>query len=170
MTITKNIKDRLIKLFDEKPPLMVRRNIVFWVDKEKEFVDDIKDLNLEGVRILYLTEFNRLKTKLDIEENILEQNLLIYTNLNASNSDNWLMDVYHYAIRFEPTQYGSFLQDFGWQDTIENKEFFTKHSKAIKSLSKKILESYNYKTIDQLSRSLLTALYKKQQLFGPINY
>ena len=44
------------------------RKLVFWYDDKGEFVEDIKNLELENAKIYYLTPTNLFKTKILLEE------------------------------------------------------------------------------------------------------
>ncbi len=92
----KQIEDKLNKEFDEE-----NRVIVFWYDEEKEFVDDIENLNLENVKIHYLTPTNLFKTKVLLEREDKESNYLIYAPFKKpENRNNHLADTILYSKEF----------------------------------------------------------------------
>src|SRR5690606_38867893 len=74
-----------------------QRKIVFWVDKDKEFIEEIGQLALDGVKVQTLSENNQFYMKHLLEEEDPTSSYLIYTNLELSSEDNWLTDTVLYS-------------------------------------------------------------------------
>ncbi|MGR5915368.1 hypothetical protein ACT7DA_30870 [Bacillus pacificus] len=45
-----------------------QRKIIFWIDKDREFIEEIEQLSIDGVNIHQLTEQNQFYTKYLLEE------------------------------------------------------------------------------------------------------
>ncbi|WP_035156968.1 hypothetical protein, partial [Cohnella thermotolerans] len=77
-----------------------QRKIVFWFDKDQEFVDYIDEITIENVKVHKLTEGNSFYTKYLLEEEDPASHYLIYTTQNMGAEDNWLLDTLLYSKSF----------------------------------------------------------------------
>ncbi|WP_431809864.1 BREX-1 system phosphatase PglZ type A [Brevibacillus agri] len=77
-----------------------QRKIVFWFDKDQEFVDYIDEIILENVKVHKLTEGNSFYTKYLLEEEDPASHYLIYTIQDMATEDNWLLDTLLYSKSF----------------------------------------------------------------------
>jgi hypothetical protein len=92
----KQIRDKLNSEFTGDS-----RKIVFWHDSNKEFVEDIKNLELENAKIHYLTPTNLFKTKVLLERQDTKSNYLIYAPFPKPDSkENHLADTIKYSKEF----------------------------------------------------------------------
>lgn len=76
------------------------RKIIFWFDKDQEFTEYIHEISIEGIKVHTLTEWNNFYTKVMLEEEDPSSNYLIYSNLDMSMEDNWLLDTILYSKSF----------------------------------------------------------------------
>jgi len=76
------------------------RKIIFWFDKDQEFAEYIHEISIENVKVHTLTEDNNFYTKVLLEEEDPNSNYLIYSNLDMSMEDNWLLDTILYSKTF----------------------------------------------------------------------
>ena len=91
------IESRLNAIFDES----YYRQIVFWYDENQEFVDDIKDIQLNNAKLYIVNDTNLIKTKYVVEFEDKGSNYLIYAPfIQPDDSDNYLADLTHYAVPF----------------------------------------------------------------------
>ena len=74
-----------------------QRKIVFWIDKDKEFVEEINQIVIDNVKVHQLTERNNFYTKYLLEEEDPTSHYLIYTNDDLSVEENWLIDTVYYS-------------------------------------------------------------------------
>ena len=58
-----DIKKNLEQRFSEPLPEFYERRIIFWNDEEKEFIDEVNELELSNAKVLVLTENNNFKVK-----------------------------------------------------------------------------------------------------------
>lgn len=77
-----------------------QRKIVFWVDKDQEFVEEIDQLIIDGVKVQTLSENNQFYLKHLLEEEDSSSPYLIYTTLELGLEDNWLADTVYYSKTF----------------------------------------------------------------------
>lgn len=77
-----------------------QRKIVFWVDKDNEFTEEIEELMISGVKVHTLTDRNQFFTKHLLEEEDPTSSYLIYTNLELGVENNWLADTVLYSRTF----------------------------------------------------------------------
>ena len=76
------------------------RHIVFWIDKDKEFAEDIERLDLGDVKVHTLHDRNQFYTKYLLEEEDCTSPYLIYTTEEMAVEDNWLADTVLYSKTF----------------------------------------------------------------------
>ena len=92
-----NLKER----FAAPLPEFYRRRIVFWHDEERQFEQDMDELDLPGVKILRLTGSNNFAAKKLLLHDDLESDYLVYCPLAyASEEDDWLQDIEYYSETF----------------------------------------------------------------------
>lgn len=77
-----------------------QRKIIFWFDKDQEFAEYIHEISIENVKVHMLTEGNNFYTKVLLEEEDSTSNYLIYSNLDISMEDNWMLDTILYSKTF----------------------------------------------------------------------
>lgn len=58
-----DIKKNLEQRFSEPLSEFYDRRIIFWNDEEKEFLDEINELELSNAKVLVLTETNNFSSK-----------------------------------------------------------------------------------------------------------
>lgn len=89
-----------------------QRKIIFWLDKDREFVEDINELSLVNAKIHMLTDTNSFYTKYMLEEEDTTSNYLIYSNLEMNHEDNWLMDTLLYSHTFHADRISLLMDEF----------------------------------------------------------
>jgi uncharacterized protein (TIGR02687 family) len=95
------IKKSLDKMFARELRQGSSRNIVFWYDDSGAFSESIDELDLADAKMIKLYDDNLFATKLFIEREDTESNLLVYSPLpRPSNKENWLADVIKYSQTF----------------------------------------------------------------------
>ncbi|WP_067624665.1 BREX-1 system phosphatase PglZ type A [Alicyclobacillus acidiphilus] len=97
-----------------------QRKIVFWLDKDKEFVDDINELSLVNAKIHILTDTNSFYTKYMLEEEDTTSHYLIYSNLDMNHEDNWLMDTYLYSQAFHADRISLLMDECNIDPSLRN--------------------------------------------------
>jgi uncharacterized protein (TIGR02687 family) len=138
-----------------------QRKIVFWVDKEREFVEEINQISIENVKVHQLTEQNNFYTKYLLEEEDPTSHYLVYTNDDLSVEGNWLIDTAYYSKIFYADKISLLLDDLGIDSSLQavikkyEKFFNKKHSQKFKFYG---IQSYTEETIEISIMSVLCNL------------
>ncbi len=138
-----------------------QRKIVFWVDKDREFVEEIDHVLIDNVKVHHLTDQNNFYSKYLIEEEDPTSHYLIYTNNDLSVEENWLIDTIYYSKTFYADKISLLLDDLGIDSSLRavvkkyEKFFNKKHSQKFKSLE---IQSYTEETIEIAIMSVLCNL------------
>lgn len=136
------IKEKLILTFSTPLREYYKRHVVFWNDPEKEFVDTIKELTLDGVTIIELTNNNHFKVKNIINDDSTG-NLLIYDTTNTDLHKDWFVDARLYAdetLHFD--FYSMIMSRLGivesrsMRETIKKYDKFWKNEERVEKLKK----------------------------------
>lgn len=128
-----------------------QRKIVFWVDKDREFVEEIGHLSIDNVKLHQLTDQNNFYSKYLLEEEDPNSHYLIYTNNDLSVEENWLIDTVYYSKTFYADKISLLLDDLGIDSSLRavvkkyEKFFNKKHSQKFKSYG---FQSYTEEIIE----------------------
>ncbi|SDJ77867.1 BREX-1 system phosphatase PglZ type A [Salimicrobium halophilum] len=169
-----------------------KRHIVFWYDEEGEFVEDIKDLELDNVRIVTLTQNNLFATKYELEKVDPNSHFLIYANMTKPvPRQDWLLDLYKVGMEFATDRTTVNMRELGITDD-SLRTVFKKYDKFFNSTKRlKVFQSYpldnlteesiditvlavlaksSLNSLDEVVRSLLNELSQdKSQLWDQID-
>lgn len=138
-----------------------QRKIVFWVDKEREFVEEIHQISIDGVKVHQLTGQNSFYTKYLLEEEDPTSHYLIYTNDDLSVEENWLIDTVYYSKTFYADKISLLLDDLGIDVSLRavvkkyEKFFNKKHTQKFKSYG---VQAYTEEAIEIAIMSVLCNL------------
>jgi hypothetical protein len=138
-----------------------QRKIVFWVDKDREFIEEIHNISIENVKVHQLTANNNFYSKYLLEEEDTTSNYLVYTNDDLSVEDNWLIDTVYYSKIFYADKISLLLDDLGIDTSLRaivkqyEKFFNKKHSQRFKSYG---VQTYTEESIEIGMMSVLCNL------------
>lgn len=107
----KDIKKNLEQRFSEPLPEFYDRKIIFWNDEEKEFIEEIVDLELSNAKVLVLKENNYFETKKILSNDDLTTNYLVYNPFDISMEDDWLLDIKLFSEEFRADQISMWMQE-----------------------------------------------------------
>ena len=127
-----------------------KRNIIFWYDEDKEFEEDIDELNLSGVRILKLDGNNYFYAKYQLEKVDTESNYLVYAPFGKPNPrDNYLLDVLKYSMEFTTDKATVIMRDMNiHNDSLKN--VFRKYLKFFNNKERyRLFKSYNLQDLSE---------------------
>mgnify|MGYP000291893466 CR=1 FL=1 len=139
------------------------RKIVFWLDRDKKFVNTIDEIELEGVKKHKLENNNYFYTKYLLEEEDTYSDFLIYTNEDLKEDiDNWLIDCLLYSKRFFADNISLIMRDMGIDPSLravvkENDKFFD-NKERYKKFKSFAIENYNEEVIEIAIISALCGL------------
>ncbi|EPZ51616.1 BREX-1 system phosphatase PglZ type A [Alicyclobacillus acidoterrestris] len=97
-----------------------QRKIIFWLDKDREFIEDINELSLVNAKIHILTDTNGFYTKYMLEEEDTTSHYLIYSNLDMNHEDNWLMDTFLYSQAFHADRISLLMDECNIDPSLRN--------------------------------------------------
>lgn len=126
-----------------------QRKIVFWIDKDKEFVEEINQIVIDNVKVHQLTERNNFYTKYLLEEEDPTSHYLIYTNDDLSVEENWLIDTVYYSKTFYADKISLLLSDLEIDPSLravvkKYEKFFNKrHTQKFKSYGIEVFTEEN---------------------------
>lgn len=153
------IGSALIDIFNEPLKEGEKRKIVFWVDKDQEFTEDIEQLAIDGVKVHTLTNRNQFYTKYLLEEEDSTSHYLIYTNMELGVEDNWLADTVIYSKKFYADRISLILSDLhidpSLRAVIKRYEKFFNNKERFRKFEALNIESYTEEIIEL---SIMSAL------------
>ncbi|MFS0559411.1 BREX-1 system phosphatase PglZ type A [Terribacillus sp. 179-K 1B1 HS] len=158
MNITQ-IEAALSDIFNEPLKNGEERKIVFWVDKDNEFAEDIERLSVDKVKVHTLTDRNQFQTKYLLEEEDPTSPYLIYTNMELGVEDNWLADTVFYSKTFYADRISLILSDLNIDPSlkavIKKYERFFNNKERFRKFSALNIETYSEGVIELSIMSVL---------------
>mgnify|MGYP000951925326 FL=1 len=118
------IRNFLKELFSKPLGDGKKRHIVFWYDGNEDFVEDIDSFDIEGVKLIKLTNNNAFWVKYHIEKEDTTSNILIYSNMEKpAPSENWLYDILSYSEEFSTDRATVIMRELKITDPSLKEEF-----------------------------------------------
>mgnify|MGYP001371960875 CR=1 FL=1 len=114
------IVNKLKEAFQQSLNEGEQRKIIFWLDKDREFMDVIDEVRIDNVKIHKWTETNNFYTKYLLEVEDPTSHYLIYTNNDLNQEDNWLMDTVLYSQIFYADRISLLMNDLGIDSSLRN--------------------------------------------------
>ncbi|MCY9373377.1 BREX-1 system phosphatase PglZ type A [Bacillus haynesii] len=153
------IEAALSDIFNEPLKDGEQRKIVFWVDKDNEFTEDIEHLNVDKVKVHTLTDRNQFQTKYLLEEEDPVSSYLIYTNTELGVEDNWLADTFFYSKTFYADRISLILSELNIDPSlravIKKYERFFNNKDRFRKFSALNIETYSEQIIELSVMSVL---------------
>lgn len=106
-----DIKKTLEQRFSEPLPEFYERRIIFWNDEDKEFIEEIDELELVNAKVLVLKENNNFEVKRILSSEDLTSNYLVYNSFDFDMEDDWLLDIKLYSEEFRADQISMWMQE-----------------------------------------------------------
>ncbi|CAM3140152.1 BREX-1 system phosphatase PglZ type A [Filibacter tadaridae] len=140
-----------------------KRHVVFWYDAEGEFLEDIKELVLEGVCIWMLTENNLFATKYELETVDPGSHFLLYANMEKpAPREDWLLSILKMGSEFQTDRVTIMMRELGiTDDTL--RPVFKKYTRFFNNRTRySAFTSYktNRYTEEMIDLTVLAALVK----------
>lgn len=153
------IEAALSDIFNEPLKDGEQRKIVFWVDKDNEFTEDIEQLTVDKVKVHTLTDRNQFQTKYLLEEEDPESPYLIYTNMELGVEGNWLADIVFYSKTFYADRISLILGELNIDPSlravIKKYERFFNNKERFRKFSALNIETYSEQIIELSIMSVL---------------
>jgi hypothetical protein len=91
----------LNKRFAAPLPEFYKRRIIFWYDEDREFEDNLDDIQIDNAKLLVLTGTNNFAAKKLLNVDDTTSNYLVYSPISyESQEDNWLLNIELYSEEF----------------------------------------------------------------------
>lgn len=136
-----------------------QRKIVFWVDKDREFIEEIDQFMLDNVKVLTLLENNQFYMKYLLEEEDPTSHYLIYTNLELGLENNWLADTVLYSKTFYADRVSLILNDLNidpaLRSVVKKYERFFQNKERYRKFQAIGIEAYSEESIELAIMSVL---------------
>ncbi|MBT2571477.1 BREX-1 system phosphatase PglZ type A [Planococcus sp. ISL-110] len=153
------IESALEDIFNEPLKDGEQRKLVFWVDKDEEFTEEIGQLVLPNVKVQTLSNRNSFYIKHLLEEEDPTSFYLIYTNLELGVEDNWLADTVLYSKTFFADRISLILNELqmdpALRAVIKKYEQFFNNKERFRKFQSFAIESYSEETIELAIMSVL---------------
>lgn len=154
------IKKMLSKKFENN-------RIVFWYDKDGQFIEDFQKIDLEDVKKLVIGE-NEFVIKYQILRQEPKQKFLLYKpQEKPANTDNWLLDVLLSNTEFQTEVWAITLSELGlgseYREITQNHAFFFNSKDRTEKLKDLLDETCS---INQVKMKMLFVITKTE---GDIN-
>ena len=153
-----DIRKNLERRFSEPLPEFYERRIIFWNDEEKEFIDEVNQLELSNAKVLILEESTNFEVKKILSHDDMINNYLVYNPFDINMEDDWLLDIKLYSEEFRADQISMWMQEMQIQPipAVRNKiKLYKGFLKA--SSRRKVLSQFGEK-IDTPSKLHLAVL------------
>lgn len=109
MSDFKQIITALYRVFHEEG-----QRIVFWNDPDREFLDALPSIAIDGVNPVRLDEVGALEVKIRMERKEPEAKFLLYSPAEEPDfEDDWLLDIRLFSRSFRADRASILLQDLG---------------------------------------------------------
>ncbi|WP_079914139.1 BREX-1 system phosphatase PglZ type A [Paenibacillus sp. 32352] len=139
-----------------------QRKIVFWFDKDQEFVDYIDEIMIENVKVHKLTNGNSFYTKYLLEEEDPASHYLIYTAQDMGTEDNWLLDAFLYSKSFYADKSSLIMNelkiDATLRSVVKKYEKFFGNKDRLRKFKAFDITSFSEETIELVIMSVLCNL------------
>lgn len=153
------VESALTDLFAQPMNEGEERKIVFWADKDEEFIEDVSQVSIDGVNVHILTEQNAFYTKYLLEEEDPSSPYLIYTNIDLYGEENWLADTVLYSKVFYADRISLILNelqiDSSLRGVVKQYERFFNNKDRFKKFQMFGLESFTEEKIQLAIMSVL---------------
>ncbi|MGL4873467.1 MAG: BREX-1 system phosphatase PglZ type A [Clostridium sp.] len=118
------IRNFLKELFQKPLGDGKTRHIVFWYDESEDFIEDIDSFDLEGIKVIKLTENNAFWAKYYIEKEDSVSNILVYSNMKKPiPQEDWLYDIFCYSEEFSTDRATVIMRELKVLDSSLKEEF-----------------------------------------------
>jgi len=153
------IASALQDIFNEPLKDGEQRKIVFWVDKDQEFIEEIGQFVLDGVKVQTLLDNNQFYMKYLLEEEDPTSHYLVYTNLELGLENNWLADTVFYSKTFYADRVSLILNDLqidqALRGIVKKYERFFQNKDRYRKFQAIGIEEYSEESIELAIMSVL---------------
>jgi uncharacterized protein (TIGR02687 family) len=119
-------------------PEFYKRRIIFWYDEDKEYADQIDDMELDNAKIVKLTGRNTFVTKKLLAFEDTTSNYLVYCPLRYEKpEDNWLINIELYSEPYRTDLSSRRIEEMGLPQTPIIRKQVKNYSKFFKAKARR---------------------------------
>ena len=161
MDAEKIIQD-LNRKFAAPLPEFYKRRIVFWIDEDREFVDKLDEIAVNGAKVVALTGNNNFYVKKLLAVDDPNSNYLVYRPFAyESDEDNWLLDMELYGEEFRADLVSMWMDEMCIPQTAALRRGFKQYRKFFNAQTRRnkvAAQSATPSTPAQLQMAIMAAL------------
>jgi len=156
------LESRILELFNHN-------RIVFFYDNEGQFENEIKNLNLENIKLHELTFSNLFKTKYILEIEDTKNNYLIYAPFSKPDDEkNNLADIIYYSKEFHADRISMILEELSLSN--EFRPFFEKYKTFFNAQLRIDAFENLFNNTDKSKKSLILSILSTLCNIGNTNF
>lgn len=145
------IQQDLTRRFDAPLPEFYKRRIIFWYDEDREFEDQVGELELNNAKVLILTGSNTFAAKKLLAVEDPDSNYLVYSPLrHDSQEDNWLLNIELYSEEFRADLNSIWMDEMGLPSNATVRRMVKGYRKFFNSIDRR-------RTVAALAKQINTA-------------
>ena len=127
------IIEDLNRRFAEPLKEFYNRRIIFWIDDDGEFADEISSMVLANAKVVCLTGGNTFLVKKMITADDTTSNFLIYRPFSVEDEDNWLLNVELYSEEFRTDLISNYISELNLPTSPTMRKCVKEYSKFFKA-------------------------------------
>lgn len=153
----KKVNDALDRIFNEE-----KQRIVFWNDPDREFINHLHYILLEGVHFLRLDEVGALEAKIRLERDDPEGRYLLYApEEEPEYEEDWLLDLRLYSHPFRADRSSLILDELGLahqqlREHISKRRKFFDNKERLHKLKQFVSPDDNAQDLDRKMLAVVT--------------
>lgn len=159
---TETIVQQLIRRFSAPLPEFYKRRIIVWIDEDREFVDKLDEIEINGAKVVALTGTNNFYVKKLLAVDDPTSNYLVYRPFAyESEEDNWFLDIELYGEEFRADLVSMWMDEMGIPQTPALRRNFKQYRRFFNAQarrSKVSAQPVTPATPAQLQMSIMAAL------------
>lgn len=165
---TDKITQDLNRRFAEPLPEFYRRRIIFWYDEDREFEDQLDDVQLVNATLVRLTGQNTFAVKKLLCEDDTTSNFLVYQPFSFQNDDdNWLINIQLYSEEFRSDLNSIWMNEMGMASTPVLRKPVKQYRKFFNAKSRRdavMKLNSNISTAAQVHLAVMAAICKNSDM------
>lgn len=127
---TEKVISDLNKRFARPLPPYYKRRVIFWLDEEREYADQLEGFELENATLVQLTGRNLFALKKLLGHDDPYGNYVIYCPVSYEKlEDNWLLDVQLYSEEYRSDLISQWIAEMQLFDSPSNRSLIKRYRK-----------------------------------------
>lgn len=149
----------LNKRFAAPLPEFYQRRIIFWYDEDREFEDDLDEIQVDNAKLLVLTGSNNFVAKKLLNVDDITSNYLVYCPISyASQEDNWFLNIEFYSEEFRADLASIWINEMSLPATPDFRRLVKVYKKFFRAQNRRAAFAKLNKGISTSSQMHLTVM------------